>query len=325
MSWDCKRGSAQLLLFWLGLLLTGCAGVGRTSVKPQLFEKQWRSYDGKVMPWHPGNEVKGKPRAVVITIHGLSGASSDFWMLDEEWPPRGIDVYGLQLRGQGNDPDKGQRGNIASAPVWQKDLLTFHELIRARHPGVPVYWYAESLGTLIAMHTVTELMPDSHTHPDGIIMSAPAAGLRLRPSGLKSAALTAAVKALPWARVNLERLAGVDDKNIRVTHDTTYGAQMAVTSHFVKTFSLRLLGEVDKMMRTAPASARKLRVPVLILASPNDVIASEQQIQDLHEAIGSEDKTINWYRESYHLLLHDKQRDEVLKDATHWLEKHIKD
>ncbi len=78
-------------------------------------------------------------RAVVITVHGLSGAASDFWMLDESLPPRGIAVCGLELRGMGNDPDVKQRGDIPSVRIWERDLLTFHNLVRARHPGVPVY------------------------------------------------------------------------------------------------------------------------------------------------------------------------------------------
>ena len=61
----------------------------------------------------------------------------------------------------------------------------------------------------------------------------------------------------------------------------------------------------------------------LVLASPNDVIASPAQIQHFYNGLGSRDKTIIWYDESYHLLLHDVQREKVLHDATAWLE-HLK-
>jgi acylglycerol lipase len=124
-------------------------------------------------------------------------------------------------------------------------------------------------------------------------------------------------------KVNLEKLAGVDDKEIRVTHDTTHGARMAVTSHYVSHFSLRLLGEIDRMMRTLPDAAARLREPVLVLASPNDVIASEEQVADFFNRLGSKDKTIYWYRKSYHLLLHDTERQEVLRDATQWVEHRV--
>lgn len=287
----------------------------------------WRSYDGKEMPWRSGKPVShGKARAVAITVHGLSGAASDFWMLEDEWPRQGIAVYGLQLRGQGHDPDKRARGTIRSAEVWQRDLLTFHSLVRAQHPGAPVFWYAESLGTLIALHTIVDKMQgqERHLRPSGVILASPAAGLRLRPAGGRAALFYAAIATLPWMKFNLEKLAGVNDGDIRVTHDTTHAAQMAATSHYVSHFSLRLLGEVDKMMRSAPHAAARLDVPVLMLASPNDVIASEEQMADLFRSLGSRDKTIRWYRQSYHLLLHDRERLDVLRDATTWVERRIR-
>lgn len=304
------------------LLAAGCSSPAAVSaMKPRLNDKTWTSYDGKEMPWSFGKPVRGKVKAAVITVHGLSGASLDFWMLRDAWPTEGIAVYGLELRGQGNDPDRRRRGDISSAEVWQRDLLAFHRLVRERHPGVPVFWYSESLGTLIALHTVTDMMEDSREHPNGMVFSSPAAGLRLRPEGIRATLLYTAIATLPWKKVNLERLGGVDDRQIRVTHDTTHGAQMAVTSHYVSHFTLRLLGEVDEMMRTAPSSAAQLRVPVLVLASPNDVIASEEQIQSLYDQIASRDKTLHWYRKSYHLLLHDAERQQVLDDATNWVKR----
>lgn len=294
-------------------------------MKPELGPHTWRSYDGKELPWRDCKPVRGeKVKAVVITIHGLSGAALDFWMLRDAWPEQGMAVYGLELRGQGNDPDRRRRGDISSAEVWQKDLLTFHRLVKERHPGVPVFWYSESLGTLIALHTVTDQMPDPSEHPAGVVLSSPAAGLRLRPVGARATLLYTAIAVAPWTKVNLERLGGVDDRQIRVTHDTTHGAQMAITSHYVSHFTLRLLGEVDEMMRTAPSAAKQLQVPILVLASPNDVIASEEQIQNFYDLISSKDKSIHWYRQSYHLLLHDSQRQEVLEDATAWVRNHAR-
>ncbi len=225
----------------------------------------------------------------------------------------------------GNDPAKRGRGDIRGGEIWQRDLLTFHTLVRERHPGVPIFWYAESLGTLIALHTVADFMvdKDAHLRPAGLVLSSPAAGLRLRPKGARATALYAMIASMPWMKVNLEKLAGVNDKDIRVTHDTTHGARMAVTSHFVSHFTLRLLGEIDKMMRTLPDAASRLHLPVLVLASPNDVIASEEQVSDFFDQISSPDKTIRWYRKSYHLLLHDTERQEVLSDATEWVKHHM--
>ncbi len=286
-----------------------------------MWKNQWSSFDGKVMPWRSGNPVADdKIRAVVITIHGLSGAASDFWMLEQEWPKRGIAVYGLQLRGQGNDPDVRLRGDIESSRTWKKDLRAFHDLVSERHPDTPVFWYSESLGTLIALHTYADYLSVGKQRPAGIILSSPVAGLRYRPTGLKERLIHAAVLTVPWFKVNLEKLAHVDDSKIRVTHDTTFAQQMAITPHYVPKLSLRLLGQIDEMIMESRKAAAAVKLPVLVLGSPNDVIATEQQVQQLFDSLASTKKTLHWYRKSYHLLLHDVEREEVLADATRWVE-----
>lgn len=292
-----------------------------------MWKNQWSSFDGKVMPWRSGNPVtKEKIKAVVITIHGLSGAASDFWMLEQDWPKRGMAVYGLQLRGQGNDPDLRLRGDIESSRTWKRDLRAFHLLVKERHPDTPVFWYAESLGTLIALHTIADYMQEERAgqQPAGIILSSPVAGLRYRPTGIKERLIHAAVLTVPWWRVNLEKMARVDDTKIRVTHETTFAEQMAITPHYVPKLTLRLLGQIDEMIMESRESAGKLNLPVLMLGSPNDVIASEAQVQQLFDTLASKDKTLQWYRQSYHLLLHDVERTEVMENATRWVEQQAK-
>ena len=301
-------------------LMNSCTTVSLQRTKPMLGKTSWRSIDGKEMPWRSNEVSRGeKLRAVVITVHGLSGAASDFWPLGETLPPRGLAVYGMELRGQGNDPDLKTRGDISSAKQWQDDLLTFHQLVKMRHPGVPVFWYAESLGALIALHAAADSSVTQQ--PAGIIFSSPAAGLRMKPGAMKEFAIHLATALMPGKKVNLEKLAGVKDEDIRVTQNTTHEAQMAKTPHYVSEFTLRLLRAIHRMMHNSPKALREIKLPVLVLASPNDVIASPAQITRFYDTMGSDDKTIIWYNESYHLLLHDVQREKVLHDATGWLMK----
>lgn len=309
-------------LMLMGGLLISCSTMPRSSGTPSLGKTTWRSFDAKEMPWRSNEVSQGqKLHAVVITVHGLSGAASDFWPLGEVWPKEGIAVYGMELRGQGNDPETKKRGDIPSAKVWQRDLLTFHQLVRAKHPGVPIFWYAESLGTLISLHAL-DCLPERE-QPSGLVLSSPAAGLKIKMGSFKNAAVHTAIAVLPWKKVNLEKLAGVHDKDIRVTANTTHEGQMAKTPHYVSEFTLRLLGQLNSMMKSLPAAARRTTQPVLVLASPNDVIASPEQITGFFEQIGAKDRTILWYDHSYHLLLHDVQRTEVLADATQWLKQHL--
>lgn len=306
--------------------LVSCAHVAPMKVVPLLGKDTWRSFDGKVMPWRAHDPLAGVPlRGVVITVHGLSGAASDFWMLDDTLPRRGIAVCGLELRGMGNDPDVGNRGDIPSTELWERDLVTFHGLVRAAHAGVPVYWYGESVGSLIALHAFADRMAGCGVEqgPAGLIFSSPVAGFKMKPGPLKNLAIRLAMTLMPRKKVNLESLAGVKDADIRVTANTTHGSRMAVTPHQVPEFSFRLLRGIARMERTNPAALREVKLPLLVLATPNDVISSRRQVEAYFDAVPSGDKSIRWYEKSFHLLLHDIQRDEVLSDVTAWLEARI--
>ena len=311
----------RLFLLIMMLALAGCSTFTPLGGRGELRKDEWVSYDGKVMPVQSWMVPAGsKPRGVVIAVHGLSGAKSDFWYLGQELPKRGYTVYAYDLRGQGNDPVVAERGDISGEKAWKRDLATFHALVRRRHPKTPVFWYGESLGSLIALHTAADLL-GNRSDPEAIILASPVAGLRQTISGFQRFLLETAAKLSPRTRFTLGDLAGVDEKKIQVTSTSTHGGQMAVTPHHVSAFSLRLLTTVGGMLDENPGAVRRLKMPVLFVASPNDVLSSADQIQALFLQVRSRDKKLLWYTRSYHLLLHDVQREEVVNDVAKWLDR----
>ena len=309
----------RLSLPFLTLLLGACGSIPKALPRPELRAQEWVSYDGKVMPTQTWPVPAGtKPRGIVIAVHGLSGATSDFWFMGDKLPAQGYAVYSYNIRGQGMDPVKNERGDIQSARQWQRDLETFHLLVRRQHPGVPVFWYGESLGSLICLHTAASRLNDRRD-PDGIVLASPVAGLRVTVSGFKKFLLQTAAALSPRSRYSLGDLAGVDEKKIQVTSETTHGDQMAVTEHHISSFTLRLLTEIGGLLDANPNAAKRLRMPVLFLASPNDILSSPDQVQTLFSQVRSPRKRLLWYTRSYHLLLHDVQRAEVTQDLTNWL------
>ncbi|MDP1587888.1 MAG: alpha/beta fold hydrolase, partial [Prosthecobacter sp.] len=264
------------LLLWImiALVLAGCSTFKPSGIRTVLNATEWVSHDGKTMPWQSWAVPVGtKPRGVVIAVHGLSGAKSDFWYLGQELPKRGYTVYAYDLRGQGNDPVLPERGDISGEQAWERDLATFHSLVRRRHPKIPVFWYGESLGSLIALHTAADLL-GNRADPKGIILASPVAGLRMTMSGFQRFVLETAAKLSPRTRYSLGELAGVDESKIKVTSTSTHGGQMAVTPHHISAFSLRLLTTIGSMLDDNSEAAHRLKMPVLFVASSNDVLSS---------------------------------------------------
>ncbi|MCX6855618.1 MAG: alpha/beta fold hydrolase [Verrucomicrobia bacterium] len=310
----------RLTLLFLMAALFSCSSLPKPITRPALRAQDWTSYDGKVMPYQIWKPAPGTTsRGVVIAVHGLSGATSDFWFIGDTLPKKGYTVYAYDLRGQGHDPVVSDRGDIESAKQWLRDLETFHLLVKRQHPRTPVFWYGESLGSLICLHTAANRLPDRRD-PDGIILASPVAGLKMAVSGFRRLLLETAATLSPRSRYSLGDLAGVDEKKIQVTSTTTHGSQMAVTEHHLNAFSLRLLTEIGRLLDANPSAAKRLRMPVLFLASPNDILSSPDQVQTLFSQVRSPTKRLLWYTRSYHLLLHDVQRAEVSMDLLKWLE-----
>ena len=99
---------------------------------------------------------------------------------------------------------------------------------------------------------------------------------------------------------------------------------MAITSHRVPAFSLRLIREISQLLDNTPQAAAETTIPVLFLASPNDVVASPDQVHELFSHVAAKDKQLHWYSRSYHLLLHDVQREQVIKDVAEWTLQRVK-
>jgi acylglycerol lipase len=292
-------------------------------VSPALTAQDWTSTDGKKLPYQrwPKSEAAvkqiTKPRGVVICVHGLSGASSDFWPAGESLPLQGYIVYGVELRGMGNDPDVREKGNIAHRQRWMDDLLAFTSLVRKQHPQQPIYWFGESLGALICIHSAAALEKAEQTKLiDGIILTSPVVDFRQEIPWWKYWPLRGLIALLPGKKIMLESLG---DSEVKVTSETTHKGQMEKTPHYVPYFTLRLFGQVEKLVRGSSKAAERFHVPFLLLYTPNDVFTTREQLEAFFQHVGSADRQKKFFPQSYHLLLHDVDREPALAEIQRWL------
>lgn len=134
-----KTRSAWVFLLGMGMLCVSCRGQkmaydlseGKTAVWGATAQS-WLSRDEQKFGYTvwpvQGNPVP--PRAVIIAVHGLSGAASDFRPLGAYAAAQGVITYAYELRGQGNDPIRTRRGDIKHSRLWLADLADFTRLVR---------------------------------------------------------------------------------------------------------------------------------------------------------------------------------------------------
>src|SRR5262249_41675076 len=116
-----------------------------------------------LMHWDAQN-----PFAVIVALHGMSDYSNAFAMPAPFWAEHGITTYAYDQRSFGHSFEPGiWPGN----DILRRDLADFVDVVKARHPGLPVYVLGESMGGAVAM---TAFASDNPPKADGLILVAPA-------------------------------------------------------------------------------------------------------------------------------------------------------
>ena len=303
-------------------LLSNCrlSHVVSTSSEVRLEEKHLHSFDGDRLPyttWMP----KTAPDQIIIGVHGISGAASDYKPLGDHLLANlpGTAIYAAETRGQGNDPIKERQGHIGDRREWFRDLTTFTRLIRKKHPKARIVWCGESMGSLIVMHTYAYAV-DRSGLCDAMILSSPIVDIRGDFPKWKEHLANGAAALLPKARVSLEALAGKSD--VKVTKNAIHSEQAQKNPYHIERHTLRLLTTLGDMIRGMKKASRSLNIPLYVLYGGKDVFSDPKDVKIFLENLPETTKSKQtFYPESFHLLFHDHQSDKVVADIEKWLRK----
>ena len=320
-----------LALLVLATMTSQCAPIPPTNLPagpPMLPEAaltttDYQSFDRDRFPYTRFGKSE-KPTQIIIAIHGISGAARDFNPVAEHLLPTRSDViiYAPEVRGQGNDPIKERRGHIPNRTYWFRDLQTFTNLIRKKHPGVPIVWLGESMGSLIVLNTFAEqhrAHPQAGLPADALILSSPVVSLGDKlPFWLKWLSRLA-VTFFPTAKISLSTLSG--EENTQITADATYQEQVKNNPYHIDRFTLQLLDQLRQMIEAVEPQATAVKVPVLILHGGKDIFSKETEVQGFERAFTASPKvTRAYFPESHHLLFYDDGHENVIATLGKFLE-----
>lgn len=277
--------------------------------------------DGTEFPytkWLPDRS----PRAVILGIHGLGGATSDWRPLGEYFRERGIAVYAHELRGMGNDPVLQRIGDLDRPNGWFQDFTSFALRVQTAHPDVPIFWYGESLGGIIGTHLLDQATALG-LRPKGFILASPIVQINGKLPIWQICLLRLGSMVAPTYRLNLQSLATDDSPPAQVVSTTSHESQLEHTPHAVDRFSLRLLQRISKLVRANRILVRENARPILVLYAGNDIFTKPVEVEHFFGEIGGNHKEKQFYPQGYHLLLHDVGSADILVDIEMWLENYI--
>ena len=306
----------RLTSLCFGLLLLGCASVtapgGGESTTPGLGGGFFTARDGLKLPMREW-DAEGKPRAVILALHGMSDYSNAFDGPARQWAKSGITTLAFDQRGFGAGPNPGL---WAGSDAMRADLTDFVAAARARYPGVPLFALGESMGGAVLLSALAEPDPPALS---GVILVAPAVWSRSDMPLLYRVALFFAAHVTPG--LILSNSAASHVVTVVPSDNIEMLRALGRDPLFQKqTRSDALFGLVNLMdeARAAPARITAAPPPILLLTGLKDMViprgATDGAIADLASRA-----EVRRYDQGYHMLLRDLEGPRVNRDVADWV------
>ncbi len=247
------------------------------------------------------------PSAVIVALHGMNDYSNAFAMPAPWWAARGISTYAYDQRGFGRSP---QTGIWPGSRLMRRDLADFVDVVRTRHPDVPVFVLGESMGGAVAMTAFASDMPP---RADGLILIAPAVwGRETMPLSYR-VGLWATAHTLPWASFSGSGLKITPSDNIEMLRANGRDPL------FIKRARTDAIYGLVSLMGEAYAAAPRVKgPPVLYLYGNRDEIIPKRPTEAVMNQLRPE-ATLMTYPTGYHMLLRDLNAEPRWADVAAWI------
>ena len=263
----------------------------------QLFYKAW-------LPDDP-------PKAVLAIVHGAGEHIDRYKNLVDALVPAGFMLTGYDQRGHGRS--EGQRGHINSWNEYREDLRIFLALAGKLAPGLPLFLYGHSHGSLEVLDYILH-------YPEGLA-GAIISGTALDPKEAAPPHLVLLAKALsgivPSFSLKVKLEGSSVSRNPQVAKD--YMEDSLV--HWYR--SVRWGTESLKVIEWIKSRAGEINLPVLFLHGECDALVTAAGAQRFFGQIQNPDKAIHIYPGGLHEPHNDLDYKQVISDIESWMDSHI--
>lgn len=249
-------------------------------------------------------------RAALLIVHGMAEHCGRYDEPVRRFTGHGLACFTFDLRGHGNSP--GERADIESFQHYVDDLTTIRDDITRRHPRLPLFMWAHSLGSIVAIRSVEQRGGGLR----GVITSGcPLAAFPSMPAPVRG---TVVALATPFQGIHVNP--GLPAE--KLSQDPGVQSRYLADPLIPPKVTIRLLIELEAACRAALAEAGKIDVPWLALHGEADEIAPPQGSRQLIEALGSRDKTLALFAGMRHEVHNEIEPapSEFYQRVIHWIE-----
>jgi alpha-beta hydrolase superfamily lysophospholipase len=249
------------------------------------------------------------PRAVVLFSHGIAEHIGRYPHVAAAFAEAGVAFYGLDHRTHGKSAGH-PRVYFEDFQTVIDDLYRYLEHIQAQQPGVPIFLYGHSLGSLIA-----EVFALQHQLALAglIVTGTPLAVEDAQPRLLVLAAgflnwllpTMAIAKPVPGEALSTDLRVGEAYETDQMVHHGDIAVRMG--------YHLLEQGRLVKKL------AGDLRLPLLIMHGAADTICPPAGSQLLFDRAGSADKILHFWPGMRHEIHNEMDKAAVLEMAVGWV------
>ena len=258
-----------------------------------------------------------KPSMVFLTVHGGMDHGGNYVILALYFRDHGIATVAHDMQGHDHHgPDHPTRVIISRFDVFLDDLDRMLDWVKQSYPGLPIFFLAHSMGSLVVTHYGIRRLGDD---PDikGFILSSPyyVNAIKTPPIMVKLAGILSAIA--PRMKLPIESFLDqvTRDKEIYQRHlkDEADGIM-------AKESSMRFGAELLKAQAWIPDHIGSLDRPVLMIVAGDDRLADAGATRSLLKKIRPELLTELYYPENMHENFNELNREEIFGEILRWVE-----
>lgn len=257
---------------------------------------------------------KMKMRAILLAIHGISGATlEDYDPLGEKMNENGVKVYILFLRGY--PPSEGVSGDVKSFELFFRDIESFYYKIRQENGDLPLFVLGHSLGGAIVAHLAVRDIE----YAKGVILVNPA----YKTKGKYKFPLSKVLKVLLGLVFYPSKPVidtSIDPSLIPHPDDRREAEEKMDNPNIIHVYSPRFLWQARKITKAMPKIARKADKSLLLIYGEDDPSVDPEGHKEVISNWNNNDKYVYVVKGGGHgkYTLH-RAADEIVK----WINQHI--
>jgi alpha-beta hydrolase superfamily lysophospholipase len=242
----------------------------------------------------------------LVVTHGISEHSEAYAKTAENLCQLGWTVIAWDLRGHGRS--EGKRGHVDDFADYSRDLAKLlRHLKKGGHLEKPFALVGHSMGGLVTLRFLMDESFDA-PKPGAAILSSPLLGVALAVPPVKDFA--ARMMNRVWPSITLYNEIKTEDLVRDAEWLKSYEKDPLRHDKISPALYLGMFDVIEEVKR----SGSKIQIPILVQAAGQERIVSLQGIKDFFPDIGSKNKKLIVYDDSYHEIYNDLDRETVFKD-----------